>query len=389
MSMGDRASIIINNYNYGRFLGAAIDSALGQTYGDAEVIVVDDGSTDESREVIQSYGERVLGVLKENGGQASACNAGFTASRGHIVVFLDADDVLLPTAVQRSVELFDSPRVVKVHWPLWEIDTQAVRTGRRKPTVELAKGDLLGEVVENGHTLRYNSSTSGSAWRRAFLDEVMPIQECGDRHGADAYLCALAPIFGVLRVSEEPLACYRLHTDNYAAGYGPQARFRSILGRHDFLSKLTVEYLARRGISVDAAAWKQLRKFHDWMREMLEIPPEIGSVVPEGSTLVLVDENQLGGEGFGTRRVLPFLERNEQFWGLPADSDHAIRELERMRQAGAEFVAFIRSTRWWLEYYGGFARYLRMEHRCLLDSVRLTVFDLRPRACGHGSPSPI
>ena len=75
-------SIVINNYNYGRFVGSAIESALEQSYSNTEVIVVDDGSTDTSREVIASFGDRIGAVLKANGGQASAYNAGFAASKG-------------------------------------------------------------------------------------------------------------------------------------------------------------------------------------------------------------------------------------------------------------------------------------------------------------------
>src|SRR5688572_2252661 len=95
----DLASVVINNFNYGRFLGSAIESALAQTYPQIEVIVVDDGSTDESRSVIASFARRIKSVLKENGGQASALNAGFKASQGGVIIFLDADDTLLPTAV--------------------------------------------------------------------------------------------------------------------------------------------------------------------------------------------------------------------------------------------------------------------------------------------------
>src|SRR3954451_20463787 len=93
-------SIVIDNYNYARFLPEAIESALAQTYPDTEVIVVDDGSTDDSREIIASYGSRVRPVLKTNGGQASAFNAGFAASRGDVVLFLDSDDTLFPEAVE-------------------------------------------------------------------------------------------------------------------------------------------------------------------------------------------------------------------------------------------------------------------------------------------------
>ena len=64
-----RASVIVTSYNYGRFLRTAIDSALAQTYP-AEVIVVDDGSTDESRQIIESYGSRIVSLFKSNGGRA-------------------------------------------------------------------------------------------------------------------------------------------------------------------------------------------------------------------------------------------------------------------------------------------------------------------------------
>ena len=94
-------SIVINNYNYARFLRAAIDSALSQSYASIEVLVVDDGSTDQSRAIIDSYGDRIRPVLKKNGGQASALNTGFAQCQGGIVIFLDADDILLPHATQR------------------------------------------------------------------------------------------------------------------------------------------------------------------------------------------------------------------------------------------------------------------------------------------------
>ena len=80
-------SINVNNYNYARFLNQAIDSALNQTYPNIEVVVVDDGSQDSSQEIIGSYGNQIVPVLKENGGQASAFNEGFRVSQGEIVMF--------------------------------------------------------------------------------------------------------------------------------------------------------------------------------------------------------------------------------------------------------------------------------------------------------------
>ncbi len=99
-------SILINNYNYGRFLGDAIRSALAQSYANLEIVVVDDGSTDNSVETAQTFGDVVHLIAKENGGQASSFNAGFAASRGEIICLLDADDEFLPGKVERIVEVF-------------------------------------------------------------------------------------------------------------------------------------------------------------------------------------------------------------------------------------------------------------------------------------------
>src|SRR5262245_52217885 len=115
-------SIVINNYNYGRFLGDAIESALAQTARGVEVIVVDDGSTDNSVDVIAAYGNRIVSVIKENGGQGSAYNAGFQLAKGQIVFFLDSDDTLDRDAFEAIIALFQDPAVVKVQWPLRVVD---------------------------------------------------------------------------------------------------------------------------------------------------------------------------------------------------------------------------------------------------------------------------
>src|SRR5260370_20141390 len=110
----DLASVIVNNYNYERFLREAIDSALNQTYRNTEVIVVDDGSTDGSLEIIASYGQRIIPLVKANGCQNSALNAGFSLSRGDVILFLDSDDVLVPSAVVAAVDAFCEPDCVQL-----------------------------------------------------------------------------------------------------------------------------------------------------------------------------------------------------------------------------------------------------------------------------------
>src|ERR1700760_3461305 len=88
-------SILVSNYNYAQYIGETIESALHQTYPNFELIICDDGSTDDSVRVIEQYqrkGPRVQLIVKENGGQASGFNAAYAASRGELIALLDSDD---------------------------------------------------------------------------------------------------------------------------------------------------------------------------------------------------------------------------------------------------------------------------------------------------------
>lgn len=117
-------SVIIPNYNYARYIREAIDSALAQTYPNIEVIVVDDGSKDESQKISESYGDRIITILQENSGVAAARNNGVKNSSGEYLAFLDADDVWLPRKIEKQVDLFESQQDLGlVHVGVKEIDT--------------------------------------------------------------------------------------------------------------------------------------------------------------------------------------------------------------------------------------------------------------------------
>lgn len=123
-------SIIINSFNNACFLDKPINSALGQQYRNVEVIVVDDGSTDDSPHIIKKYSTQVKSIYQKNAGQASAFNSGSAASRGEVIIFLDSDDILLPTAAEMASAVFAAPGVAKTHWPLFVMDSEGVRTGK-------------------------------------------------------------------------------------------------------------------------------------------------------------------------------------------------------------------------------------------------------------------
>jgi glycosyltransferase involved in cell wall biosynthesis len=99
-------SVIIPTYNSAQFLDEALQSVFDQTFKDFEVIVIDDGSTDQTKQVLEKYGDRIRYIFQENGGPAKARNRGIKESSGKYVAFLDADDVWLPLKLEKQVNTF-------------------------------------------------------------------------------------------------------------------------------------------------------------------------------------------------------------------------------------------------------------------------------------------
>lgn len=219
------ASILVNNYNYGRFLREALDSALGQTYPHTEVIVVDDGSTDESREIIASYGGRIIPVLKENGGQASALNAGFAASRGEIVCFLDADDVFLPEKVAEIISVFKRDQGIGCcfhPYSLVEVGTDPLDTGtvleandegtsRRWDLRSHIKRGKLPKKDELGFTA---PGLLGMCFTRSLLRQILPMPEATSVSISDNYVRFMAFALGRGFFLGKVLALQRIHGEN-------------------------------------------------------------------------------------------------------------------------------------------------------------------------------
>ncbi len=376
------ASIVISNFNYERFLTQAIDSALSQTFANAEVIVVDDGSTDRSREVIESYGQHIKPVFKKNGGMMSAYNSGFSACRGDIIVFLDADDLLLPSALAKVVPGFRDPGVAKVHWPLWEADERGEKTGNVIPGQPLLDGDFRESTLLRGPDCYVSPPTSGNAWSRAFLKKVLPASESDYRQHADTYLATLAPLFGLVGRVDEPQSLYRIHGNNdYASRSTAEKNHRNLL-IYDRRCESLNECLARQNIAVNLDRWKQDNRYYTWMQRLHQTTEELTALIPAGETFLFVDDDQCADRWGGSslidgRKALPFLERDGCYWGPPADDETAVRELERLRRAGAHFIAFAWPSFWWLEHYAGFQRYLGSNFDCVRRNERLVVFDLR------------
>lgn len=207
-------SIVINNFNYERYLSEAIESALNQRYKSFEVVVVDDGSTDRSRSIIDAYGDRLVRVYKENGGQSSAFNYGLNHASGSIILFLDSDDILEPDALSEIVPSFSDPKTVCVRWRLRYVTEHGTDMDMTNPPLgmKVPEGDLVSWIKVNGW--RYlTPPTSGNAFRKSCLEAFFPIPDSIKRC-SDIYLFGNVGIRGELKFVEKVLGSYRQHTEN-------------------------------------------------------------------------------------------------------------------------------------------------------------------------------
>ena len=247
-------SILINNYNYGRFLGDAIRSALAQNYANLEIVVVDDGSTDNSVETVQAFGDAVHLVAKENGGQASSFNAGFAASRGEIICLLDADDEFLPGKVERIVEVFrQNP---EIGWCFENLklfrNSKSERTPRDRyfaaGNVDARESMLRGVFPRN-----IDSATSGLSFRRELISRILPMPHAKSILLCDDYIKTACYALSPGLALDEELALQRMHGSNLYTD--TVTRDRRMTGQMSLLMGI---HLQRRHEECLAAAMKMI-----------------------------------------------------------------------------------------------------------------------------------
>ncbi len=229
-------SVIINNHNYAPYLGEAIESVLEQTCPAEEVIVVDDGSTDDSREVMARFGDKIIPVFQANMGQVAAVNAGLQNSRGDIFCLLDADDVFLPEKLASIQELFrtvlplDQP-ILCSHF-LRIVHKDKSDTGKTLPNhfknirfKSLTSGPGLQPIStpeQMAEFVRKNSippflgaPTSGLFFNRSFAGKMFPLPSIpGIKGGADGLIVRGGLLCADVYCYPVALGLYRDHGRN-------------------------------------------------------------------------------------------------------------------------------------------------------------------------------
>lgn len=160
-------SVVVTTYNYGLFVREAINSVLSQTYKNFELIVVDDGSEDDTREIISKFAsdERVKYLYQENAGQPKAKNRGICESQGEFIAFLDADDVWESTKLEKQIPLFEDSDVGVVYSRRKWINPGGINVSGNERV--LRRGKVLDYIFVDNFVC-----FSSSVIRRSYLEEV-------------------------------------------------------------------------------------------------------------------------------------------------------------------------------------------------------------------------
>jgi glycosyltransferase involved in cell wall biosynthesis len=290
-------TVLIDTYNYGQYIEDAVESVLAQEFPpeQREILVVDDGSTDDTEERLKKYGDTIRYLRKKNGGQASAFNVGFAEARGEIIATLDSDDLWLPNKLRRVCDIFEKNReagMVYHRTLMW--------SGREELQVDSHFAEVSGRVTENRSSLlRYPMvATSCLTFRRSVLSGLLPVPEAL-RTQADAYITALIIFVAPVIALPEFLAKYRIHGTNlFHMSEGQPARdhiehrmtMRAILSAeirawlerngHDLASPDLKAYLKQwtKAQELDSFA---LRKPGRWnyFRHLVEFPRIYGNIM--------------------------------------------------------------------------------------------------------------
>ena len=212
-------SVLVSCYNYARYVAEAVQSVLDQTYASVETIVVDDGSTDGSREILRriaTHNASVRVVEQENHGQAAAMTAAWELCAGDILCFLDADDRFEPDKCARVVQAFrEAPHAGFLSHTYTVVDAEGapVRIERSLPQA----GWVAEAVLARGGGLAGLPPTSALVLRRPVADALFPLPS-SLRIAADGVIQRVAPLLTEVVAEARPLMRYRIHGANHFVG---------------------------------------------------------------------------------------------------------------------------------------------------------------------------
>jgi glycosyltransferase involved in cell wall biosynthesis len=249
-----RVSVLVNTYNHERFIAQALQSVLNQDFpaDQMEIIVVDDGSTDATPQVLQPFLPKICYIRKQNGGQVSAFNASLAEAHGDIFAFLDGDDWWASNKLSAVVAAFENnPSVACVGHAYNEVDENSRIVGTMVPTSNHMSLENR-RIAQISSSLRVFLGTSRFAIRRGVLEKTLPVP--ADLPFFDNFIFSQAVAISGAVLLPDPLCYYRLHSRNlYASSSASRANSDGLLRTKYRLVSALLQHLpprlSRLGIS--------------------------------------------------------------------------------------------------------------------------------------------
>ena len=254
-------TVLVDTYNYGHFIEEAIDSVLAQDFPpeQREILVVDDGSADDTAARVRKYGDRVHFFCKPNGGQASALNFGIERARGEIVAFLDGDDYWLPGKLQRVAEEFHKHPGAGMVYHNFFYKRDASRDQLPLSGLAGVSGFLPDDRKSLlGYDIPLNAAM---AFRRSVLQRLLPIPQSLIVQ-ADAHLSACVIFVAPIVYIDEPMTVHRVHAGNLWNWAGNTPLGCSVFdGDQAAKARVQRRVLATRAIGVGVQQWLEKNGF--------------------------------------------------------------------------------------------------------------------------------
>lgn len=392
-----KVTVAIPTYNRAELLAGCIESVLAQDYPDLQLLVLDNASQDDTQEVVRLLAKqdrRITYIRHEtNIGFVRNWNSIIEVNKSQYLTIVPDDDLLLPGFISESVQALDEHKSAGFSLALAKfMDNNGDVLDQKQDAGDMPDGLINGlDYIDLCIAWRGTSIfTATTMMRAAALAEVGSFDSPHSWNTIDSNLSfRLASRFDIVFLRKE-LAQIRVHPGQLSDN--PWQRFAVMAESIDACAYLLQseraadaayrQQLAERLLALNARKSESIhhlvpKLYWSWTERLELAIHELKALIPPGDTFILVDQDQWGGQILPDRHAIPFVERDGQYWGPPADDETAIQELERVR-CKASFIVFGWTAFWWLYNYHKLHSYLCSNFRCVLKNSRLVAFDLRP-----------
>jgi len=376
-------------FNSEDFIEATLLSVVGQTYRDLTILISNDASTDRTGQICESFAEADPRITVIH----QSTNLGWTGNCAALVERVDTDyfffafhdDLLHVDYVAHLVaKMEENPAAVVAF-----CDSQVIRRDGSRDRASFGKGFQSGDRLARVLSVARRDKSWALIIHGLFRSSVVkpmggPKRNLAGEVAADwPWILGLATRGEFVRVPEALFTKTKRPDSESRRWKRDRIRFAAVVlscARSTLQSSLFVSEKIRVSVALVQVWWRGIESFA-WRKESSKHRREairrIRQQVPDNEQLILIDEGNWRLNDKVGCTVLPFLEKDGVYWGLPESEEVAVAELHRMQRSGAGYVAVCWPALWWLESYGSLNRVLRSDHDCVYESNSVVIFRLR------------